>query len=409
MRNAGWAVGLVFFACGGGSDAGVEIPAAGDGGAAGDAGGFDAGGCASDTDCQEGDFCSKSGRCIATGTCVVDGDCGPGLHCGGGSLTCLEEKACKNDGDCESGFVCLDEGICKAAGDCGAVEFETTRLAPNVLIVLDRSGSMEREAGGAKRWDVAKKAIKTITTRFDADVRFGLATFSACRAGGCSPGTVVVPVAEANAKAINDFLDPLLAIGSPFGTSPWYLCDSGNPETTTGPTLHALLGEPQIQDASRFNAILLVSDGGESRDCGGPFGDAAATELYTQAVPVETYAVGFSTDADMTQMDAIATAGGTGKGYYADDEAELMTALETIAAGAIRCDFLLGQNPEDLEKIYVYFNDDPHEIPRDPADGWEYDPATNSIHFKGGACDRILGGEVSDIDVVYGCPGPIVL
>jgi hypothetical protein len=362
--------------------------------------------CDDDGDCDSGEYCSAAGFCTPDGRCLVDEDCGAGLRCGQESHVCLEGDACVANGDCDPGLVCNDDGVCE---DCGNAEFGTTRLAPNVLIVLDRSGSMEGGIDGRTRWDIAKEAAITVSANFDADIRFGLATFSACLPGGCSAGTIVVDIADTNAAAISDFLTPLLGQGSPTGTPPNYLCDSGAPETTTGPTLQALMGEPQLQDPERLNAVLLLSDGQETTECEGPDGDVAAAELFGQDVSVRTYAVGFTTDADMALMNAIAVAGGTTEAYYADDLDGLLAAFESIAMDVMRCDYLLGEVPPEPGKLYVYFNDDPEGIPSDPVNGWTYDSATNTIHFHGDACDLILEGGVSDIDVVYGCPGPSML
>jgi hypothetical protein len=54
----------------------------------------------------------------------------------------------------------------------------------------------------------------------------------------------------------------------------------------------------------------------------------------------------------------------------------------------------------------VFFNDDPTPIPSDPAQGWQYDPATNQITFYGSSCQALQSGSVSDVDVVYGCTEP---
>ena len=337
--------------------------------------------------------------------CDGEGDCGDGQFCSAAGL-CIPDGRCLVTEDCDTGMACNEDGVCE---DCGGTEFTTTRLAPNVLVVLDRSGSMEGDIDGRTRWDIAKEAAMTVCQNFDADIRFGLATFSACLPGGCSPGTIVVDIADGNAAAIVGFLTPLLGVGSPTGTPPAYLCDSGDPETTTGPTLQALVGEPQLQDPARLNAVLLLSDGQETTECDGPDGDVAAAALFGQDVSVRTYAVGFTTDADMALMNAIAAAGGTTEAYYADDLDGLLEAFESIAMDVMTCDFLLGDVPPETDKLYVYFNDDPAGIPNDPVDGWTYDGATNTIHFHGASCDLILEGGVSDIDVVYGCPGPVIL
>ena len=48
-------------------------------------------------------------------------------------------------------------------------------------------------------------------------------------------------------------------------------------------------------------------------------------------------------------------------------------------------------------------------IPRDVGHtrGWDYDPATNTITFYGSECTAVMSGAVTDIDVDFGCPGPV--
>jgi hypothetical protein len=47
------------------------------------------------------------------------------------------------------------------------------------------------------------------------------------------------------------------------------------------------------------------------------------------------------------------------------------------------------------------------EVRRDVENGWEYDADTNSVTFFGDACDRISAGEITDIDIVFGCPDDV--
>ena len=179
------------------------------------------------------------------------------------------------------------------------------------------------------------------------------------------------------------------------------------PETSTGNTLQALVGEPSLQDPMRGNNVLLITDGGENSECKGTTdGQKAAAALYGQAVPVKTYAVGFS-DGIIGSLAAIAEAGGTVMPYNANDPQSLEAALNAIAANAASCDYALNDAPDDPSKIHVFFNDDPAEIPMDPNNGWTYDPNSNTIHFHGEACKALTDGVVIDIDVVFGCNAPI--
>jgi len=79
----------------------------------------------------------------------------------------------------------------------------------------------------------------------------------------------------------------------------------------------------------------------------------------------------------------------------------------TIAGAVASCKFLLDSVPDDPNKIFVFFDDDPAGVPRDPNNGWTYDPVTNTITFHGPACDAIKSLTVTDVDVVFGCNVPV--
>lgn len=339
------------------------------------------------------------------------GGCPQGQECDPEFAICVP-KPCTTPEDCGPGLLC-NGGLC--GEECGAQEFEITKLAPNLMILLDRSGSMDGEIDGVTRWDVAKQAIGELIAGFDMQLRFGLSTYSSCTGNGCSAGTIVVPIADNNGANVVGFLADKLGQGSGNGDAMTnggiaYLCDSGDPETSTGKSLKALVGEPSLQDAQRSNAVLLVTDGAESGDCtngGQDNGVAGATALFGQAVPVQTYVVGFTQDVNPDALNAVAQAGGTMVYYQADNLEQLKTAFDQIAASVASCDYVLGQPPADLEEMYVFFNDDPQAIPQDPGGGWVYDPATMTLKFVGAACEQIKSGQVTDIDVVFGCGVPI--
>ncbi len=332
--------------------------------------------------------------------CEDDSDCPGGQQCAWLENVCIDADACLSDQDCEPGTVCED-GACVIGGDCGAQGFELEAVPPNLMIVLDRSGSMDGDVQGSNknRWEVAKDAIKQVTQTYDADIRFGLVTFSGCDFfNECSPGEIIHPPQPNNAGAINSFLDPKGFL---------YLCNTGNPETSTGNTLLELVGYPLLQDPSRSNAVLLLTDGNENSECkDNTDGTMAAAALHAQEQPVKTFAVGFS-DGIIGSLADIATAGGTGQPYNATNPQELEAAMQQIAQTVASCDFILNDTPPDEDKVYVFFDDMEPGIPNDADNGWTYDPDTNTLKFHGEACDAIKNGEVADIDVVYGCNLPI--
>jgi hypothetical protein len=378
----------------------------------GGSGGFGAGGggkpCSGDSECPGG-YCSVAKVCAADGKCAADGDCTAPETCGKGSFMCLAPGACIQNGDCDTSRICED-GACTLGGACGKYEF--TKVAPNVMILLDRSCSMTGDAGGDSRWNVAKSAIQTVTQTYDADIRFGLATYSACLPGGCSAGSIVVPIAATNAGAIGGFLADKLDRGSQDGQNQvsggvQYLCGSGDPETSTGKSLHALVGEGSLQDTTRENAVLLVTDGDESGACvdSGRNGPDGAATLLAQSPSVKTYVVGLGINS--ASVNAVAQAGGTGQLIPANNQAELTAALDTIASSITACDLALGTIPPDPDKLEVFFNQTTPGIPNDASNGWTYDAATNTVRFHGSTCDQLRDKQVTSIVVAYGCAGVI--
>jgi hypothetical protein len=314
--------------------------------------------------------------------------------------------------DCPDGQTCTAAKKCEIGGGCGQTQFEIERVAPNIMILLDRSGSMNGDAQGDTRWNVAKAAVGGITTQLSSDIRFGLATYSSCLAGGCSAGSVVVPIAPNNGAAINAFLASTVDQRSSDGRGLnadgkiKYLCDSGDPETSTGKSLAALAVEPSLLDPSRTSAVILLTDGKENdecaADCDGPCG---AQGLLALSPSVKTYVVGLGVNADA--IDAIAKAGGTSASIATGNLSELSKAFDSIAAKVASCKYALGSPPPNTDRLFVYFDADLNAIPPSDSEGWSYAAATRQLEFHGTVCDRLQAGTVKNIDVVFGCPRTI--
>jgi hypothetical protein len=300
---------------------------------------------------------------------------------------------------------------------CDEDEFALERVAPNMLILLDRSGTMVADVGitGKNRWEVCRDAIALVTNNHNDDIRFGLATFSSCLPGGCSAGAIQVPIAADNTGAIQDFLNATVGEGSADGGvvngdgKIQYLCESGLPETSTGTTLSAMVGEPSLLDDSRENAILLLTDGDENTECiqDGVNGAAGAAALLAQDPRVQTYAVGFA-GANLSELQAIAAAGGTVEPYFTNQPAELEAALSEIAAGFVSCKYAIpGLAPSaDKDKVNFYFDGEIVFYDEDCAvgSGWTWtDDTRTEIMFCEEACDKMKSGEVQVVSATWGC------
>jgi len=314
------------------------------------------------------------------------------------------------------GWVGLDGGNTPDAEVCGAQteEIEIINLGdpPDLLIVMDRSGSMMLPPGiipvGDSKWVIMKAALQTVLVAREANIQFGLTIFPTDNDCAVDPGARV-PIALYNATAIMNFLN---------GTSP-------NGNTPAHFALQEALAYYQTiaaNPAGRY--VLFATDG--IPNCGGspPNVDietnaetvAAVEALATEGV--HTFVLGFGglfgLDSQVLNDSALAglepQPGGPPHFYHADDAASLQAALDTIAGGIIipSCSFELTSLPPVPDDVAVYF--DGVAVPRNPSqlNGWDYHPDEGTITFFGSYCDQLTSGQVTEVDFIFGCPGPVV-
>jgi hypothetical protein len=340
----------------------------------------DTGACTEHIDCASAEICQD-------GACVPNASGGP---CDAHS-NCIEGEYCQY-GECIPG----DGGSGEGGMGCGGQLYQATAIPPNVLIVLDRSGSMEEELDNqGTKWQVALDAIGGVVTDFEGLVRFGLSLYPglnpACDEGnGCAPGAVFVDVGPNTSTAIIDVLGFVKT------------CELGTP---TAEALAGLTDYVGLQDLERTNFILLITDGKST--CEDPVSAVAA--LRNESPEIKTFVVGFGDGADPTELNGMAAAGGTALDgnllyYQADNAQALAGAFADIAASVMSCTFVLDMVPPDPNDLYVYIND--VEIERDPIhlEGWDYESKTNRITFYGSSCDLLQSGMAMDLEIVFGCP-----
>lgn len=333
--------------------------------------------------CVAPQFCSVTAKCIDPGTCAAHGDCGEGTQCDAAQSKCVP------------------------GGGCGAQELEADLVAPNMLIVLDRSCSMKASVGGKPKWTIAVEAIEKLTTSYSDGFRFGLTLFPDLAKPDCDQGPIPIPVGDAKHDDINKLLKAALNTNDPnYPNGPCVTnIDTGMAQAENK--------EPAFKDKQRKSYVLLVTDGAQSGSCGGNQGDARTLDTIKAltAAGISTYVVGFGAASDLQALDSFAEAGGTAlagahKYYLAENQPELEAAFADIATKSLSCTLELKGKPEDASKIYVFFDEAP--VSRDPSkkEGWEYDATKNQVIFYGDACTQLKSGEVQDVDIVFGCATP---
>lgn len=329
--------------------------------------------------------------------------CAAGEVCSVAQL-CLSEGECRSSLDCGPGLICADAGLCEPGGPCGGESYSAARVLPNLLIVLDRSCSMRARVGGVRKWQAAVDAITALTRQYEGQIRFGLSLFPDLQNPSCGQGDVIVPVADGAEGPIRD----LLAAALDSDDRHW---PDGPCVTNIDTAMEQAAAEPRLNAAGERGFAMLVTDG-QQAGCSSAGGDAGTTRIITEmnARGVSTFVVGFGGEVDARQLGVFAEAGGVPRPmaptyYQADDAPALVAALQDIGQQLVTCEFALEQAPPNIFNVHVFF-DRQEEVPRDVdhLDGWDYDAATQTVTFYGASCDRLTSREVTDVDVVFGCP-----
>jgi hypothetical protein len=273
---------------------------------------------------------------------------------------------------------------------CGGQQFDLMRVPPNVMLVLDRSGSMDSSIGGGSstsKWSDLKSAIQQLVTTYDAQMRLGVSLYSSD--GNCGAGDIT-PYAQTNGATV---MSKINAKG-PGGNTP------------TAATLDKVLKMGQLTDPTRENVVVLATDGLPNCSVAGKI-----NALYNATPSVKTYVIGVGdgTASNPTLLNAWADAGHTARSgathyYQTNSPTELKAAFDAIAGGIVSCTFQVGQQPPDPSQLYVWSNGTP--VAMDAMNGFTYDASSQSVTLHGTACDQLRMNPSTKVQVVYGCPAP---
>jgi hypothetical protein len=288
-----------------------------------------------------------------------------------------------------------DDGQTDGDGDgdpnvCETLELRVAPRDPEILVVLDRSGSMAGEA-----WNQAILAIDALIAAFPG-YRFGLSMYPAVGEElDCKPGKLDVTPGEDTGTAIHETLhDPAAEV----------VLDRGY--TPTSATLRA--AEPYLTtqlDVVQDRFVLLVTDGQPNCNAAGPAKateDLAATldvlaDLAAQHVP--TFVFGYRTEALATVMDQMAAAGGTVKHHAVEDDATILAAFEALGSSLAACTFELDEAAPGPEFVRVRL--DGVDLALD-SDGFTLE-GEKTIRLGGDACAALRDGSQHAISVSVEC------
>lgn len=328
--------------------------------------------------------------------------------------------------------------------DCGTTSVEASFSAANVLLVIDKSSSMDDQPEGfeLKKWEALKTALESALTEVAEEMSFGLLLYPFgetteipldCFEGCCEvprgPAAIRVGIAPGE-RSVPQVMEALNDTAPGGGTptanalkAAYTYFTLGEGKNLKGDRIVLLAtdggpncGPDNTCDAARCTPNLdgLCSAGncceGEGLHC---LDDAAVVEqieaLASEGVP--TFVIGIPGTEDYWEyLDAFAAAGGVpnpaGPREYYAVSAEggvdgLTQTFIDITTHLIRsCEVELGSAPSDVNRVNVAV--DCELVPYEDGAGWSITDAGTLI-LAGDACAKLEREGARRVDVVYGC------
>ncbi|MBX7083155.1 MAG: VWA domain-containing protein [Nannocystaceae bacterium] len=335
--------------------------------------------------------------------------------------------------------------------NCGEVDYQLQAVPPNVVLVLDKSGSMvstndsdgDGEMDGfwdhdadpmtppISRWNSLHNVVEFVVNGFDAQINFGGVLFPSASAtnqysaNACKVSTTPeIPVATMNAAAILDGIPDALATDEIQGATP----------ATAG--IQTALDHLDTLDPEVPQFLILVTDGAANCSADYP-SPPELLENYDTNLPtligtaftdrnIPTFVVGIDIVDELAgvgadgvpeantfvELNTVAEAGGRPqagdeKFFNTINEIELMDALSEIAGAVVSCVIPLEPPPDypDYVEVQVGGVDIPRVDDCATEDGWVFsnpDGPYDSLELCGAACDQLV--EIGTVDAKYGCP-----
>jgi hypothetical protein len=207
---------------------------------------------------------------------------------------------------------------------------------PTVMLILDRSGSMDEDPSGGtsspSKLDIAKMTLDKLVMQYGDRLPFGFTTFESSGLDCATGVDVQVKPVDGTKAMITSAVNAVMTGGS----------------TNTGPAIDAVAALPEMHDMTRPGSyILLITDG--EPNCPGHVGTESSDPAYTIGAiaraatkGIKTFVVGFGAlpTADQMAMNQMAMAGGepcTGAAcngqmfYAAESDASLQAAIDSIS------------------------------------------------------------------------------
>ncbi len=284
---------------------------------------------------------------------------------------------------------------------CALEKFELERNPAELLLVLDRSGSMTQKdpPRTTTRWEETTAALNETLKATENLVSWGLKMFPTTSQCTVTPGV------EEDVKPANY----MTVYGRVIGAPPM----GGNTPTTAA--MNAAVTYLKTRTTKNPKFIVLATDG--DPNCLGAGGGqdragAIAAVGAAAAAGFKTYVIGIATagSAATVTLDMMADAGkaprmGTPRYYPVTTRQELVATLSMIAGQISSCVFPFSKPPPSTNAAVKI---DGMIVTKDPTDGWSYGAGDQSIQLNGTSCERLKSAQKADVSITFQCPGVII-
>lgn len=300
----------------------------------------------------------------------------------------------------------------KCGGDKFTPEIEMEVIPGNILLIFDKSGSMDRDWGsstGNTKWQDALTAIPAALDPLKDQVTVGALFFPTNDDCGVNPAGQAPHIGLMPGPDFLAAWDSFAMNNRAGGATPLrFALDAAD-----------LALQAELPNLVGITSVVIVTDG--QPNCLG--GDSNADDSAANMTPiianwltldVKTYVVGLPglDNAALNLLNDLAVAGGTTQYIPADDPTTLQTELakivsENVSTNFDTCTLPLGMKPPDPDDInlLVVSQGMENSVARDLGDagGWTIDAASENIILQGRFCELAKMGEYDEITVVYGC------
>jgi Mg-chelatase subunit ChlD len=372
--------------------------------------------CALADDCGSNERCNDDGRCVDSGRAAVSqSQAGSGSIGGAGGAKA--PVGGQSGTGTASGFV-IDAGPKRDApsgsDDCQEADVSASRVIPNVILVIDQSGSMTQGFGDGTRWNVLRDFLLRddgLIARLQTQVKFGLAMYTAQEYGDNGAQPPPCPMVTSVAPGLMNLANISTAYNAaaPLG------------ETPTGDSIDRIVDDlpPAQLDQNEGPTVLILATDGEPDRCeelnpqnGQAEAVAAVTRAYSMGI--RTYIISVGTDVSAQHQQDVANAGlgrdasNNAPYWRAGDDSSLRDALEEIIGAQVSCEVALEGSVQGGDPCLGTVELNGEKLECKHSDGWELaDP--KHIRLLGKACSDYKTLQNAMVRARFPCDVDVVL